>query len=247
MLRKILLFPILLLTLVSCQFTETLILNKDGSGRMTIEMDLNDMMKFAGEISKDSSLVKKDTVIPFKKIFEEKKDSIAKLPKEERKRLKKMENYNLSFSVNPDNDVVLIAVFTDFKNIEEANDLMEGFSMVNDKIPGSKKKSDRKEDSKKENNIFGVRYFYKKNQFKRDAYIKDKVAYKQELDSLNNFERIFNSINYVLKYTFPTPIKKCSVKDASYSADKKTITIVRNFGDYYKNPDIMDIEIELEK
>ena len=247
MLRKILSFPILLLILVSCQFTETMVLNKDGSGRMTIKMDLNDIMKFAGEISNDSTLTKKDTVIPFKKIFEEKKDSIAKLPEEERKRLKEMENYNLSFSVNPDNDVVLIAVFTDFKNIEEANNLMEGFSLVNDKIPGSNKKSIGNEENKKEDNIFGVRYFYKKNKFKRDAYIKDEVAYKQELDSLKNYERIFNSINYVIKYTFPTPIKKCSVKDASFSADKKTITITRNFGDYYRNPDIMDVEIELEK
>ncbi len=246
MLRKILLFPILLLTLVSCQFTETMVLNKDGSGRMAVEMDLSEMMKFAAQMAQDSTMVKTDTVISFKKIFEEKKDSIAKLSKKEQQRLKQMENYNLKLSVNPENNAMLMAVFIDFKNVNEANDLMNGFSQVNDKMPGVKS-TDAKEEKKEENDILGVRYFYKNKRFKRDAYIKDETAYKNQLDSLKNVEQIINSMNYVIKYTFPTAIKKASVEDAVYSADKKTITITRSFSDYFKNPDILDIEIELEK
>lgn len=54
---------ILLITfaVVSCQFTETMVLNEDGSGRMSIEMDMSEMMAFGGMID-DTLLVRKRTL-----------------------------------------------------------------------------------------------------------------------------------------------------------------------------------------
>ena len=56
-----------------------------------------------------------------------------------------------------------------------------------------------------------------------------------------------SGMTYKLKYTFPRKIKKSSVEDATYSLDGKTIEMERSFIDYIKNPDIMDLEVELEK
>ena len=40
---------------------------------------------------------------------------------------------------------------------------------------------------------------------------------------------------------------KASAKDAKLSLDGKTIEIERSFLAYLKNPDILDLEVELEK
>ena len=89
MLRKIISLLMLIFTLVSCQFTETMVIDDKGHGRMSLAIDLSDMMEMMGAMGEDSTMVKTDTMIAFKSILEEKKDSIAQLPKEEQKRLKK--------------------------------------------------------------------------------------------------------------------------------------------------------------
>jgi len=81
-------------TVLSCQFTETMVLNEDGSGSMAIEVNLNEMMAFGGAAMVDSTVVKMDTIINMKLFLEEKRDSISKLPAKEQLKLKKLENYN---------------------------------------------------------------------------------------------------------------------------------------------------------
>lgn len=246
MYKKIIGLFVLLITFSSCQFTEKMELHEDGTGRMAIEMDLSEMLAFAKGMPTDSALTKKDTIISFKKIFEEKKDSIAKLSKAEQKKLKEMEKYNLELHIDPENEKMKMGVFVNFKSVDQANDLMQGFSQVGDKIPGTKT-SYKDGETNNNDEILGVRFFYKKNRFRRDAYIKNEKNYQQQLDSLKDIESFIGKMNYTVIYTFPKPIKKSSVTDAVYSADKKTITITRSFAAYYKNPDTLDIEIELEK
>ena len=56
-----------------------------------------------------------------------------------------------------------------------------------------------------------------------------------------------SGISYKLKYTFPKKIKKTSAEDATFSLDGKTLELERGFVEYLKNPDVLDIEVELEK
>jgi hypothetical protein len=51
---------------------------------------------------------------------------------------------------------------------------------------------------------------------------------------------------YRLKYTFPKKIKKVSVEDATFSLDGKTMEFERSMLEYMKDPDILDVEVELE-
>jgi len=230
--------------LVSCQFTETLTLNEDGTGRMSLSVDLSDMMAMTGEMSKDSSYVKMDTIIYFKDVLEEKKDSIALLPIEEQKRFEAMENYNFHIITDPETKQMTVDVFIDFKDVSEANDLMKGFNQTEDLFSVM---SEPNKEEEKEPEVVRVAYSYKKGSFKRDAYIVDKELHQTQLESMKQSESFMGGMVYKIKYTFPRKIKKASVEDASYSLDGKTIEFERKYLEFMKNPDIMDLEVELEK
>jgi len=244
MLQKSIFLLVLFLTLVSCQFTETMIINENGSGRMSISMDLSEMMAFSGEMMSDSTMTKMDTIIPFKHILEEKKDSIAQLSSKEQKKLKSLENYNIHLLTDPETSQMVIDIYTDFKNVSEANDLMKAFDESEGFISGMQ--DGGSSNTSGDNNV-GVMYSYKKGKFKRDSYIIDLEKHQIQIDSIKDVESFMSGMTYKLKYTFPRKIKKSSVEDATYSLDGKTIEMQRSFIEYIKNPDVMDLEVELEK
>ncbi|MAP54519.1 hypothetical protein [Altibacter sp.] len=240
---KLLLGGIFALCMVSCQFTETMVMQEDGSGRMAIEMDMKEMMAFGAGM--DSTLTKTDTIISFKQVFEAKKDSIAQLPIAEQNRLKKMENFMMKLFVDPDSNDMFLHIFTDFKKVKEANELMNGLGESSGFMPGVKVSSEEQQSDSED--FMGVSYSYEKNTFLRDAFIKDKARHQSQLDSLKSAEMFLSGTMYTLRYTFPKKIKRASIEDATYSADGKTIEVERSFLDYMKEPDILDLEVVLEK
>ncbi len=248
MLRKIITLLVVSFTLISCQFTETMVLNEDGSGRMTISMDLGEMMGMMGDMGKDSTMVKTDTIISFKEMFEEKKDSISKLSAEEQKKLKALENYSIHMNMDPEENKMIVDIFNEFKEVSEANDLMKAFDEMDDVMPsmGGDDNNESEEEDGSDNNV-GVRYSYKKGVFKRDAYIIDVEKHKAQVDSMASVESFMGAMIYKIKYTFPRKIKSASVDDALYSSDGKTIEFERSFVESIKNPDVLDLEVKLEK
>lgn len=228
----------------SCQFTETMVLNEDGSGRMAIDLNMDEMMAFGG-MGLDSSTVKMDTLISMKEFLEEHKDSIATLSSEQQQKLKKMENYNIRMLMDSEEEKLTVNMYTDFKNVSEANDIMNGLNEGSAAMPNMSGTSiESKEDSPE---TMGVKYQFKGKKFKRDAYIIDKELHKQQVDSMKSAEAFMSSMKYKLKYTFPKKIVKSSIEDATYSLDGKTLEVERSFLDYLKDPDILDLEVELEE
>ena len=69
MYTRLLVLFVAAVTMISCQFSETMVLNEDGTGRMTIGMDVSEMMAFSGEFAKDSTMVKTDTTVAFRDIL----------------------------------------------------------------------------------------------------------------------------------------------------------------------------------
>jgi len=248
MLRKIIALLVLSISFVSCQFTETMTLNEDGSGRMTISMDLGEMMAMMGEMGKDSTMVKTDTIFSFKEMFDEKRDSISQLSAEEQQKLKALENYSIRMDMDPEENKMIVDIFNDFKDVSEANDLMKAFDEMDDVMPsmGGDDNNEGKEEDGEDNNV-GVRYTFRKGVFKRDAYIIDVEKHKAQVDSMASVESFMNAMTYKIKYTFPRKIKSASVDDAMFSSDGKTIEFERSFVDYIKNPDVMDLEVKLER
>ncbi|QAA81769.1 hypothetical protein EI546_08565 [Aequorivita sp. H23M31] len=244
MFQKLFLLAILSLFLASCQFTESLVLNEDGSGTISVEVNLNEMMAF-GAMGGDSVVTKMDTIIYMKQFLEEKKDSIATLPKGEQMKLKKLENFNIHLKINTEASEMEYDIATTFKSIEEVDDLMNALNQAGNFVPGMDQ--NQKKDEPDSPDIIGVRYSFDKGVFKRDAYIKDKTRHQKEVDSLKQSEAFLGGVFYTLSYKFPRPIKKVSDPEATLSNDKKGLTLKKSFIDYFKNPDLLDLEVELEK
>lgn len=236
----------LALSIVSCQFNETMVLNEDGSGTMSVEVNLSEMMAFGGAAMMDTAQVKVDTMIYIKQFLEEKKDSISKLSKTEQEKLKKLENFNVHVKMNTETSEMLYDISTNFKSVSEANDIMNGLEQASNMSPNQDAEPDGMSTDKDTPEIIGVNYSFEKGVFKRDAYIKDKKMHQQQVDSMKQAAAFMGGSNYTLKYTFPKKIKKSSNPDATFSEDKKTMTLRKPFIEYFKNPDILDLEVELE-
>ncbi len=246
MILKLLALFTIALTLVSCQFTETMIMNEDGSGTMAVEVNLNEMMAFGGSALTDSMSVKMDTIIAMKQFLEAKKDSISKLSKTEQDKLKKLENFNIHMKMDTESSEMVYDISTNFKDISEANDILNGLEQASNVMPSPDSNTEiKKEEDSPE--VVGVNYTFKKGVFKRDAYIKDKKLHQQQVDSMKQAEAFMSGSNYTLKYTFPKKIKKTSNSEATFSADGKTVTLQQPFMEYFKNPDVLDLEVVLEK
>lgn len=246
MLSKFVFGLVLAFVITSCQFTETMVLNEDGSGRMAIEMDLSEMMAFGG-METDSVPVKMDTLISMKKFLEEKKDSIATLSLAKQKKLKETENYNVHMTMDSETSSMFVDVYIDFKNVKEANNLMKGLNQGSNFVPGVSMDGAEGEEEKEESpEVVGIDFSFKNGVFKRDAYIIDEKQHQQEIDSMKSAEVFMSSMKYKLKYTFPKKILRSSVEDATYSLDGKTIELERNFIDYMKDPNVLDLEVEIE-
>lgn len=246
MLQRILVVLCATLTLASCQFTETMVLQEDGSGRMSISVDMGEVMGMSGAMEGDANMVKQDTVISFKSLLQEKKDSIAKLPQSSQDKLKAIEEYQLHLISDPDQKQFIMDVYTDFKKVGEANDLFWGFGQSGNFIPGASNNSQEGSSDFEEPEIIGVSYTFTNGKFKRDAFIKDKEAHQVQLDSLKLTESFMSEIKYKLKYTFPRKIKSATLTEVLLSDDGRTLELEKSFLDYFKNPDILDLEIELE-
>lgn len=246
--KRFLILALSAVTLISCQFNETMVLNEDGSGRMSISMDLKELMAMTNEFEKDSTLTRTDTIIQMRDVLEAKKDSIATLPQADQDRLKRIENFSFRTLIDPDTNEMVIDVFTDFKNVVEANELLSAFQSSSDYLPGlgdGMGNSDEVDNTESE--LIGVNYSFKKNKFVRDAYIKDPERHAVQMDSLKSLETFMSGMQYKLSYTFPTKVKSANIPDAKLSLDGKTLEIERSFLDYFKNPDVLDLEVELEK
>lgn len=242
---KLLSLFILAFTFVSCQFTETMVMNEDGSGSMRVEVNLNEMMAFGGGAIADSAIVKMDTIVSMKQFLEEKKDSISKLSVTEQQKLKKLENFNFHIKMDSETSEMVYDISTNFKNISEANDILNGLEQASNLMPNPDANTEiKKEEDSPE--LIGVKYSFKKGIFKRDAYIKDEKMHQQQVDSMKQAEAFMGGSNYTLNYTFPKKIKKTSNPEATFSEDKKTVKIEALFIEYFKNPDLLDLEVELE-
>lgn len=246
MIRKILFLFGISLVLVSCQFTEKMVLNEDGSGTISVEVNLSEMMAFGGDKAADSSLVKIDTTIYVKQFLEEKKDSIASLSKQEQIKLKKLENYIIRIKMDSESSEMAYTISTSFKSVSEANDMANGLDKAGDFIPGMNETPEEAQKEADSPDIIGVNYSFVQGVFKRDAYIKDKKLHQKEVDSLQQTEAFLEGSNYTLNYTFPKPIKKVSDPAAVISNNKQTLTLEKPFIDYFKNPDLLDLKVELE-
>jgi hypothetical protein len=249
-LYQLLSFLFLIATLTSCTLTENIYVNDNGTGKFSVDMDGSSLMAMAGEQLGDQmgADAKKniDTTFTFKQLFEEKKDSIAKLSPEAQKELKKLENFVVNTKMNAEKKEFLMTLSTDFKNVSELQDAVQALSSLQ-KLEGGANSSTPFAGGLGDNNS-KLSYTYDGKKFTRKAVIdKQKLAEKGKESEADMSKMIFASSTYILKYHFPKRIKKVSNPTALFSEDRKSITIQYPFTDYMENPDKLNFDVEFEK
>ena len=211
---------LVVLTVLSCNFTEEMTLNEDGSGRMSVSFDGSELMQMAGEEMKSTNEQAVDSIISFKELMEEKKDSIAQLSPEEQAEIKKLEPFSLHMIMNPDSKEM---------KFDPPGGNSEQKAKMNTPEPATK-----------------VNYSFKGSSFSRSSEIIDQALFQQGLDSLQGADMFLSGSTYTLKYHFPKRVKSVSAEDATFSADGKTMIYEVKFMDLMKDPSILDLEVELE-
>ncbi|WP_046746232.1 hypothetical protein [Kordia zhangzhouensis] len=237
--------------LTSCHFTENIYINEDGSGKVSFDMDGSELMSMMGdEMASDEEDVAIDSIVSFKEIFDAERDSISKLSAEEQNKIKALESFNMHMLMNSKDKKMKFNMFADFNN---ANELQDMFKAMN--TAGKMDKSQRSQAGGAGNPLASLgsdgstktQYSYKGNKFTRTVKVLDKEKVDSLYQNLGQAKMMFASSNYTLKYHFPKKIKSVSLENAVISEDGKSFTAEINFMEYIKNPEILNVEVELEK
>lgn len=240
---QVLAWAMLFALISSCNFTEEITLQEDGSGKLSINFDGAELMEMAGEEMQKSNEKPVDSLISFKDLLEEKKDSIATLSAEEQEKLKRLEPFNMRMIMNPEEKIMKFDLFSEFEKIEEVNDAFNAFQTANDFGNVGKQQS---QPVGTQDPTTEVTYSFKKNSFSRKAEILDQELFQKSLDSLQGAEMFLSGSTYTLKYHFPRKVKSTTAEAATFSADGKTLIYEVKFLDLMKDPSVLDLEVELE-
>lgn len=238
---------VLFTSVFSCQFSENIYINADGSGKMEFTFDGSLLMQMGADQMGQTQEKAIDSTFSFKELFNSMRDSISKLPVEEQQKLKRLEPFNMHMVMNPETSEMRYNLFTNFDNVNELQDMFQAMKGIGD-ITGNAQAKDAN------NPLSGLggdgstslNYNYDGKTFKRTAKIIDKEAYKQVTDSLGEMTMMFASSTYKLNYHFPKRIKSVSNDDAMFSDDRKSFTIEFGFMDYITDPETLNLEVVLE-
>ncbi|MEC4049534.1 hypothetical protein OX284_008855 [Flavobacterium sp. SUN046] len=263
---KLLFAFIAILSFSSCTITERMIINDNGGGKFSYEVDATKMMSMMGGALKGgddkkegtSKRAKKvmDSTFAFKDLFASKKDSIAKLSIEEQQRLKKMENFTMHMVVNEEKGEMRYSMDTDFKSVQDLQDMMSPLESMKAMSPkGLNSKKLGKASGSLDNNS-ATKYFYDGKSFKKivstttnkkaEAKKANAAEDAEEAKMKESMEMIYGQSDFKIVYQFPKAVKSVSIPNALYSDDRKTVTIEYPLKDYMEHPDKLNFEIEFQ-
>ena len=241
---QILVWALAAVLTTSCNFTEEIHFNEDGSGKLSINFDGSEMMEMAGEEMAKNNEKPVDSIISFKDFLEEHKDSIAQLPPEEQARIKKLEPFNMHMIMNAEEKVMTFDLFSEFKHVSEVNDAFKTFQEASAIGPNANQEQPAPMVAQEQPTE--VTYNFENGTFRRKTRIVDQELFQQSLDSLQGAEMFLSGSTYTLKYHFPKRVKSTTAEAATFSADGKTLIYEVKFMDMMKDPTLLDLEVKLE-
>lgn len=229
--------------LTSCNFTEKIVIEENGSGTYNMDMDMSEFMSFALSM-KDSSDTDgdfnevMDSTIYFSDVLEEKKDSIAKLPEEERMVLESMKDAKMHMFVDEENGKMLMNFIYDFKNVDNLKEIHKQVSKAYSVSNNKENKSSASPNK--------TSYTYSETSFKRSVVSTNmtKQERKEYDKSLEEMAMFLSGSTYNIEYSFPKKVKSTNAKNVSYSDDRKTIYISYPFEELLKDESVLDFEVK---
>ncbi|WP_179008801.1 hypothetical protein [Winogradskyella forsetii] len=263
--KKIILLFTFACFLTSCNVTESIVFNENGSGQFLITYELGEAMKAMSEtMGGDSADNEKkkggevmDTTMVFADIMETYKDSVAALPPEKRLALEAVKDMFMNMKMDQDEGIMNMGIGLNFESIDDLKN-------INDKIRKAQSLNSQggQVDAMKENsplgNFFGsennrTNYSLTENSFSRVTKIDIPEGKGEEImeelfndedESNQEFMEYFENAFYNVKFTFPKAVKSVSIEGAEFSNDKKTVSYKKNWIEYLKNPMSLDMKVE---
>lgn len=236
-------FVLLPLLMISCQVTETLYLNADGSG--TIEVvnlrDENSYMQLAKEnYSKEN--VYRDTTYVFGDYIKKHQETFSRTPLADQNVFLKYSEVKVHRKESSYEKEFRTTISQNFQKAEAIVDLYKTEEYVND-IKNNYALS-------AEEHYYKVCYDYNGNRFHRIVTITDTLHQKKQMDEIEKLKAKYKGYKlvqkYVLDYHFPRKIQSVSNPLATISNDKKSLKLELSLFDCLENPLITNLEVVLE-
>lgn len=236
-------FVLLPLLMISCQVTETLYLNADGSGTIEVmyQRDENSYMQLAKEnYSKEN--VYRDTTYVFGDYIKKHQETFSRTPLADQnvflkysevKVHRKESSYEKEFRTTISQNFQKAEAIVDlYKTEEYVNDIKNNYALT------------------AEEHYYKVCYDYNGNRFHRIVTITDTLHQKKQIDEIEKLKAKYKGYKlvqkYVLDYHFPRKIQSVSNPLATISTDKKSLKLVLSLIDCLENPLITNLEVILE-
>lgn len=232
--------------LASCNFTEEIYLNDNGSGNLSIQFDGNELMSMIGAMDSLQQEEAIDSTIVFKYLLEEKKDSISNLSPEEQARLKKLEPFSMRVAMNPEAAEMHFELLADFKEISKMDDAFNAFQNASTLNPNASLGQSQSLPMFSDEPTTSVGYSFQGNVFSRTTKIINQERFHESMEGLASAEMFLSGSTYTFKYHFPRKVKSVNVEGATFSLDGKTMTYEVDMLDMTKKPESMNLIVELE-
>ncbi len=255
----------LALLLTACQIKEEIQFNADGSGSYEMGFDMSEMIGMGGSATDSVPMMTEiDTVVNFATFLEEKKDSIATLPKAEQEELEvlrplkfvmKMKeetkelDMRLIYAFDKIEDLANFAKAVNKANIKEMQSVMDPMAAMgappssgNDSVPEEK----------------GLTDFYSMAQsfhtsfnsagFSRKVTEAARLELQQKKDtSMKADDPFVDMMRFKQVYRFPYRVKSVSNPNARIMPDFKGVELEANMFEANNDPDFFNLEVVFEQ
>lgn len=226
---------------------ENVKVNQDGSGKLSLDMDMSQMVEMLQQyMSKDEQLQKgmekMDTTIQMKDIV----DTVSSLTAEQKALFRPG-----SVSIKMDMDQKIFKThmqfpFTSLDNLQKLYKAMGDGSLGNAKLMSSLT-GDQGSGSPDINQFSGIYDVVCKDGNMSKSLNKakwDKLMADPQMEQVKQASQMGIEVMYTTSLTLPRPVKKVDNPLAKLSDDKKTVTIKYNLIDVFEKPDKFNYHIE---
>lgn len=232
-----------IITLHSCQVTETIHLNSDGSGSILVEemRDEQSYQLIAGEnYSKEEKF--EDTTYVFQNYVQKYAETFEKLTPFEKSVYEKHYPVDVKIKKSSYEKEFRTQLSQQFKTISEVADLYKTEDYA-DNIQNNYALSAEK-------HYYSVAFSFSDNHFKRIVLITNPEELKKQQEELAKIKERISTFplkqSFELRYYFPKPIQSVSNAKAVISADKKSFVLTFSLIEVVTNPESTNLEVILQ-
>lgn len=243
---KTFLLILMFVSATSCQVTETISINEDGSGTIIIDkiQDINFSERFnaMNKAVQEDAEVFVDTTYIFSDIIKKHSKTFYLATENDQKVFLKYSNVKVQTIKNSYTKESRQRISQNFSNTNQIADLYKTNEYISDIINNYALAA--------EEHYYALSYNFDGTVFNRVVKITSNDFHKKEIENIDNYMKQLMPYkpvqNYTLNYTFPRKIKSFSNKNAKISDDKTTLTLNFLLSDCLKKPEITNLEVVLE-